>query len=126
LPAQDRTEMDAAALDLEFHRTLWEAAGNPYLTRALDPLVTSLFAHKALENVSADLKRWNLRHHRALLDVALGTSDIEPEAAIVFHMRTGYNEPERFSSFGAAGARAGQAPTQVTSSNKNRDRPRKA
>jgi DNA-binding GntR family transcriptional regulator len=122
----ERTEMDAAALDLEFHRTLWEAAGNPYLTRALDPLVTSLFAHKALEHVSADLKRWNLRHHRALLDVALGNSDIEPEAAIVFHMRTGYNEPERFSSFGATGARLDKAPTEQSSSKKNRARPRKA
>jgi len=98
----ERTEMDAAALDLEFHRTLWEAAGNPYLTRALDSLVTSLFAHKALEYVSADLQRWSLHHHRALLDVALGNSNIEPEAAIVFHMRTAYTEPERFSSYGRA------------------------
>jgi GntR family transcriptional regulator, rspAB operon transcriptional repressor len=96
----ERTEMDAAALDLEFHRTLWEAAGNPYLTRALDSLVTSLFAHKALENVSADVKRWSLTHHRALLDIALGNSNAEPEAAIIFHMRTGYDEPERFSSYG--------------------------
>jgi DNA-binding GntR family transcriptional regulator len=100
----ERTEMDAAALDLEFHRTLWEAAGNPYLTKTLDSLVTSLFAHKALEYVSADLKRWSLHHHRALLDVALGQSNIEPEAAIIIHMRTAYNEPERFSSFGVTRA----------------------
>ena len=116
----ERTEMDAAALDLEFHRTLWEAAGNPYLTKTLDSLVTSLFAHKALEYVSADLKRWSLHHHRALLDVALGQSNIEPEAAIIIHMRTAYNEPERFSSFGATPAPAEPAPP-----NKNRDRPRK-
>ncbi len=118
----ERTEMDAAALDLEFHRTMWEAAGNPYLTKALDSLVTSLFAHKALEYVSADLKRWSLHHHRALLDVALGNSSIEPEAAIIIHMRTAYNEPERFSSFGVA-----RAPGEETVSNKNRDqhRPRK-
>src|SRR5262249_22209242 len=95
------TEMDAAALDLEFHRTLWESAGNPYLTKVLDSLVTPLFAHKALENVSADLKRWMLHHHRALLDVVLGNSSVEPEAAMIIHLRTGYNEPERFSSFGA-------------------------
>lgn len=82
----ERTEMDAAALDLEFHRTLWEAAGNPYLTKSLD--------------VSADSKRWRLTHHRALLDIALGRSDAEPEAAIVFHLRTGYTEPESFSSYG--------------------------
>lgn len=115
------TEMDAAALDLEFHRTLWEAAGNPYLTRALDSLVTSLFAHKALEYVSADLKRWRLHHHRALLDVALGNSSIEPEAAIIIHMRTAYNQPERFSSYGAI-----KEPVQEPASTKNRDRARKA
>lgn len=117
----ERTEMDAAALDLEFHRTLWEAAGNPYLTKTLDSLVTSLFAHKALEYVSADLKRWRLHHHRALLDVALGNSDVEPEAAIIIHMRTGYNEPERFSSYGVA-----RAPVEETAAGRTRDRPRKA
>src|SRR6185437_14168257 len=117
----ERTEMDAAALDLEFHRTLWAAAGNPYLTKTLDSLVTSLFAHKALEYVSADLKRWSLHHHRALLDVALGNSNIEPEAAIVIHMRTAYNEPERFSSFGAT-----RTPAQEAPATRNRDRSRKA
>ena len=117
----ERTEMDAAALDLQFHRTMWEAAGNPYLTKTLDSLVTSLFAHKALEYVGADLKRWSLHHHRALLDVALGQSNIEPEAAIIIHMRTAYNEPERFSSFGAA-----KAPAEETASKKTRDRRRKA
>jgi DNA-binding GntR family transcriptional regulator len=116
----ERTEMDAAALDLEFHRTLWEAAGNPYLTKTLDSLVTSLFAHQALECVSSDLKRLTLQHHRALLDVALGNSSIQPEAAVIIHLRTGYNEPERFSSFGAA-----RAPAEETPANKNRDRRRK-
>jgi DNA-binding GntR family transcriptional regulator len=117
----ERTEMDAAALDLLFHRTLWEAAGNPYLTKTLDSLVTSLFAHKALEYVSTDLKRWSLHHHRALLDVALGQSTIEPEAAIIIHMRTAYNEPERFSSFGAA-----KAPTEEIVVPKRRESRRKA
>jgi len=113
------SEMDAAALDLQFHRTLWEAAGNPYLTRSLDSLVTTLFAHKALEYVTADLKRWRLHHHRALLDIALGHSNTEPEAAIIIHMRTAYNEPERFSSYGC------KAPVEAPASGKNRDRQRK-
>ena len=115
------TQIDAAALDLEFHHALWEAAGNPYLTKTLDSLVTTLFAHKALENVSADLKRWMLHHHRALLDVALGHSNIQPEAAIIIHMRTGYNEPERFSSFGAT-----RAPRDEPAGPKTRHRTRKA
>jgi len=117
----ERTEMDAAALDLQFHRTMWEAAGNPYLTKSLDSLVTSLFAHKALEYVGSDLKRWSLHHHRALLDVALGQSTIEPEAAIIIHMRTAYNEPERFSSFGVT-----KAPAEETAAKMTRDRRRKA
>jgi DNA-binding GntR family transcriptional regulator len=117
----ERTEMDAAALDLQFHRAMWEAAGNPYLTKTLDSLVTSLFAHKALEYLSADLKRWSLHHHRALLDVALGQSNIEPEAAIIIHLRTAYNEPERFSSFGGA-----KAPPEETAVSKTRNRRRKA
>jgi len=96
----ERNEMDSAALDLEFHRTLWEAAGNPYLIKTLDSLLVSLFAHKALEYVSADVRRWRLHHHRELLDVALGNSDVQPEAAVIIHLRTAYNEPERFSSFG--------------------------
>jgi hypothetical protein len=56
-----------------------------------------------------------------LLDVALGNSNVEPEAAIIFHMRTGYSEPERFSSFGVA-----RATTEETPPNKNRSRSRKA
>jgi hypothetical protein len=69
--------------------------------------------------VSSDLKRWTLQHHRALLDVALGNSSIQPEAAVIIHLRTGYNEPERFSSFGVARAPAEETPS------KNRDRRRK-
>src|SRR6186713_1741073 len=35
----DGTLLEAAALDLEFHRTLWKAAGNPYLERMLNGLM---------------------------------------------------------------------------------------
>jgi DNA-binding GntR family transcriptional regulator len=93
------TEIDAAAADLEFHRTIWEASGNPYLSKTLDSLSTVLFAHTALENVSHDDMRWRLNHHRALLDVALGKSDVTPEAAVISHLRMHYKDPERFSSY---------------------------
>ena len=33
------SQMDAASLDLEFHRALWHASGNSYLERTLDSLV---------------------------------------------------------------------------------------
>jgi DNA-binding GntR family transcriptional regulator len=94
-------DIDAAAIDLEFHRTIWRAAGNPYLTKTLDSLATVLFAHTALENVNHDVMAWRLNHHRALLDVALGVSQTPAEAAVISHLQLHYRAPERFSSFNA-------------------------
>lgn len=93
-------EIDAAAIDLEFHRAVWEASGNPYLVKTLDSLSTLLFAHTVLENVSHDDMRWRLNHHRGLLDVVLGKSKVTPEEAVIAHLRTLYKDPERFSSHG--------------------------
>jgi DNA-binding GntR family transcriptional regulator len=96
---EETSEIDAAAVDLEFHRTIWKAAGNDQLAKTLDSLSTVLFAHTALENVSQDIMAWRLNHHRALLDVVLGRSDTPAEIAVIDHLRTHYKDPERFSSF---------------------------
>jgi DNA-binding GntR family transcriptional regulator len=97
--AEDPDEIDAAGIDLEFHRTIWHATGNPYLTKTLDSLSTVLFAHTALERSSKEVLHWRLNHHRALLDVALGRSDVSAEDAVINHLRCDYDEPERYSSF---------------------------
>lgn len=97
--SRDSTEIDSAALDLEFHRTIWQAAGNPYLTKTLDSLSTVLFAHTALENVSKETLHWRLNHHRDLLDVVLGRSKTAPAEAVIHHLRMHYSNPERFSSY---------------------------
>lgn len=89
--------IDAAALDREFHAVIWRASGNPYLERTLVSLTTALYAHKALEHVSLELKRWRLNHHRELLDVVAG-GDQDPQLALLTHFRMAYTEPERFSS----------------------------
>lgn len=89
--------IDAAALDREFHAVIWRASGNPYLERILVSLTTALYAHKALEHVSLELKRWRLNHHRELLDVVAG-GDQDPQLALLTHFRMAYTEPERFSS----------------------------
>src|SRR5689334_14953031 len=60
--------LEAAGLDLQFHRVLWRASGNPYLERTLYGLIIPLFAHKTLEHVTHDVRRWRLNHHRNLLD----------------------------------------------------------
>jgi len=89
--------IDAAALDRRFHAIIWATAGNPYLERTLHSLTTPLFAHKALEHVSNEIRRWRLNHHRALLNyVAHGEGD--PLLAILEHLRMGYADPERYSS----------------------------
>jgi DNA-binding GntR family transcriptional regulator len=97
------SELDAAALDLEFHRTIWGYSGNPYLVRTLDSLVPAVLAHHALDAVTHDMVRWTLNHHRALFEVVQGKSKLTPEEAIVTHLRLGYSNPERFSSFGLPG-----------------------
>jgi DNA-binding GntR family transcriptional regulator len=93
------SELDAAALDLEFHRTIWRYSGNPYLARTLDTLVPVVLAHHALDGIAHDLVRWRLNHHRALLEVVQGKSKLTAEEAIVTHLRMAYSNPERFSSF---------------------------
>lgn len=93
--------IDAAALDRQFHAVIWRASGNPYLERMLESLTTALFAHKALEHVSLEIRRWRLNHHRELLEVVTkGTHD--PQLALLTHLRMGYTEPERFSSLAVA------------------------
>ena len=92
--------LDAADLDRKFHAVIWRASGNPYLVRALDQLTTALFAHKALEHVSREIRRWRLNHHRALLDVVARPDGGDPELALLTHLRMAYTEPERFSSLG--------------------------
>jgi DNA-binding GntR family transcriptional regulator len=92
------TLLEAAALDLEFHRTLWKAAGNPYLERALNALMVPLFAQKTLEHVTKDVRRWRLSHHRMLLEVVTGRSGDDPQEVLLTHMRMSYTEPERYST----------------------------
>ena len=97
MEAWDGDLLESAALDLQFHRTLSRSSGNPYLERALNTLLVTLFAHKTLEHVSHDVRRWRLSHHRALLDAVTGKSGEDPQAVLQTHVRLGFTEPERHS-----------------------------
>jgi DNA-binding GntR family transcriptional regulator len=88
------TLLEAAALDLEFHRVIWRASGNPYLERTLNSLMVPLFAHKTLEHVSKEIRRYRLSHHRILLDSVIGKSNENPQDALLTHMNMPYIEPE--------------------------------
>lgn len=98
MDAWDGPLLEAAALDRRFHAVIWRASGNPYLERALDSLTTSLFAHKALEHSSREIRRWRLNHHRALLNAVASAEGEDPQLALLTHLRMAYSEPEKFSS----------------------------
>ena len=96
------SEIDAAAMDLEFHRAIWAFSGNSYLEKVLNSQVPMLFAHQALEYTSHNEKLWPLYHHRQLLDVVLGKSHLTAEEAMIAHLRLRYTNPERYSSLAYA------------------------
>jgi DNA-binding GntR family transcriptional regulator len=100
--------VEAGPLDIEFHRLIWAASGNHYLARTLDSLVAQLFAHKIIEHrgfaksaspkAREEFRVWRVSHHRELLDVVLKRVDMDPEAAVLAHLRAGFENPESFSS----------------------------
>lgn len=92
------SEIEAAALDLEFHRAIWNYAGNGYLEKSLNSLVPLLFAHQAIDYMNNEPQRWPLDHHRPLLELVEGTSRQSPEEAMIQHLSRRYTRPERFSS----------------------------
>ena len=96
---QGGSQWEAAELDLEFHRAMWRFSGNECLEKTLNTLCTVLFAHRALDAIGDDRMRWMLSHHRSLLEVVEGRSEMTPEEAIVGHVQIGYDAPEEFSSF---------------------------
>lgn len=98
MESRDGDLLDAAALDLRFHRALWRASGNPYLERTLYGLIVPLFAHKTLEHVTHDVRRWRMSHHRVLLDAVTGRSADDPQVVLLTHLRMSYTEPERYST----------------------------
>jgi DNA-binding GntR family transcriptional regulator len=100
--------VEVAPLDIEFHRLIWAASGNPYLARTLDSLVAQLFAHKTLEHqvfaktapqkAREEFRVWRVAHHRELFDVLMGKTEADPEDAVLKHLRAGFDDPDRFSS----------------------------
>ena len=64
--------------DLQFHRILWALAGNEYLERALEQLVTPLFAFKTLRNVQPMARvrtvLEGVADHEAILTALKGSS----------------------------------------------------
>jgi DNA-binding GntR family transcriptional regulator len=94
-------EIEAAALDLEFHRTVWRYSDNEYLARSLETITVPLFAHRVLWRINQEMLGWAAilaNHHRALLNFVLGRNQSSAEDVMLEHLSYRYTHPERFSS----------------------------
>lgn len=103
--SRDASEIDAAALDIEFHRTLWCHSGNEYLGKLLEGITIPLFAHRVLWRLNREMLGWasNLpNRHRLLIEYVEGKIDKPAEQVMLEHLSYRYDHPERFSSLGLA------------------------
>lgn len=93
------TAFQAAAIDLEFHRTLWSLTGNEYLERTLNSLTAPLFAYASLNRPKAERMRVVLDSHQPLLAFVTGQSKKSAETVMLAHLQLRWSHPEAFSSF---------------------------
>lgn len=84
--------------DMEFHRMVWNLAGNEYLEKTLVSLTAPLFAHAMLTLLRKEKQRMLVGSHRTLLDFVLGRGRESAEEVILNHLRLGWNSPDKFSS----------------------------
>ncbi|MGH9529859.1 MAG: GntR family transcriptional regulator [Terriglobales bacterium] len=99
--SREVSEMEASALDIEFHRTIWKHSGNEYLARVLESITIPLFAHRVLWRLNREMLGWASilpnRHHQ-ILEFVQGKLDQPAEEVMLEHLSFRYPHPERFSS----------------------------
>lgn len=94
-------EIEAAALDLEFHRTIWQHSGNEYLAKTLEGITVPLFAHRVLWRIKQEMLGWASilpRQHWLLLDFVQNKTKESAENVMLKHLSYRYSHPDRFSS----------------------------
>lgn len=99
--SREVSEIEASALDIEFHRLVWRHTGNEYLAKTLEGITIPLFAHRVLWRLNRDILGWASilpNHHRMLLEFLRGKSPKSAEEVMMEHLSYRYNQPERFSS----------------------------
>ena len=106
---REATEVDASALDIEFHRTIWSHGGNEFLAKTLEGIVIPLFAHRVLWRINRDMLGWGRilsNQHQQLLDYIEDKVDRPAEEVMLEHLSYRYQHPERFSSLALSPARS--------------------
>jgi DNA-binding GntR family transcriptional regulator len=111
---RDAPEVEASALDMEFHRTIWSHSGNEFLAKTLEGIIIPLFAHRVIWRINRDILGWAsiLSHqHQQLLNYIEGKVDRRAEEVMLEHLSYRYQHPERFSSLSLPVAGSLQATT---------------
>ena len=82
--------------DLDFHRTLWEAADNPYLVRALVQITAPLFAFSMIRLIREELLdlKFAAEEHRRIVDV-MDRGDPQQARAVVREALAGFEQRAR-------------------------------
>src|ERR1035437_5903284 len=99
--SREVSEIEASALDIEFHRVLWLHSGNESLAKTLENITIPLFAHRVLWRINREMLGWASilpNHHRLLMEFVLGKTKKPAEEVMLEHLSYRYNKPERFSS----------------------------
>ena len=111
---REAPEVEASALDMEFHRTIWSHSGNEFLAKTLEGIIIPLFAHRVIWRINRDILGWAsiLSHqHQQLLNYIEGKVDRPAEEVMLEHLSYRYQQPERFSSLSLSAAASLQATT---------------
>jgi DNA-binding GntR family transcriptional regulator len=99
--SREVSEIEASALDLEFHRIIWRYTGNEYLAKTLEEVTVQLFAHRVLWRLNREMLGWAAilpnRHHM-LLEFIERKTDKSAEEVMLEHLSFRFQKPERFSS----------------------------
>ncbi|MBK9170176.1 MAG: GntR family transcriptional regulator [Bryobacterales bacterium] len=93
------TAIEAARVDLEFHRCLWQTTGNEYLEKTLTSLTAPLFAYSIVTLPGAATVRWILDSHRPLIEfVRRKTGTLSAEHVMAEHLSHAWKKPSRYAS----------------------------
>lgn len=90
--------IEATRLDLEFHRTLWNAGGNEYLEKMLSNLTAPLFAFAVLTMPEANKMRMIIDSHRPLLEFVEGKTERCARQVMYEHISLRYEHAEQYAS----------------------------
>jgi DNA-binding GntR family transcriptional regulator len=99
--SREASEIEASALDIEFHRTIWQYSGNEYLSRVLENVTIPLFAHRVLWRINREMLGWASilsNRHKGMLEFVQGKTEKSAEQVMLEHLSYRYQQPERFSS----------------------------